>query len=116
MATAKELARKSWTRKLVPDDDGWFASIEELPGCIASNNSVEETLHDLERNLVIWLEVALEQGSAIPDPLGDKAHFSGRFSVRVPRSLHRQLFERAATEGCSLNMLAVSLLSQGLRV
>lgn len=94
MATAKELTKKSWTRKLVPDEDGWFAFIEELPGCFADGDSPEEAWQQLEDVLVDWLAIALEQGQAIPEPRGNDVLFSGRFSVRVPRSLHRQLAER----------------------
>jgi predicted HicB family RNase H-like nuclease len=34
--------------------------------------------------------------------------------VRMPRSLHRRLIEKAAEEGVSANELAVSLLSKAL--
>jgi antitoxin HicB len=34
--------------------------------------------------------------------------------MRVPKSLHRRLAERAKTEGVSLNTLAVTLLAEGL--
>ncbi len=34
--------------------------------------------------------------------------------MRVPKSLHRRLAERAKAEGVSLNTLAVSLLSEGI--
>jgi antitoxin HicB len=36
---------------------------------------------------------------------------SGRLLVRMPRSLHRALAERAAREGVSLNTLVISLLA-----
>ncbi len=40
----------------------------------------------------LWLEVSLEQGDAIPEPRSE-AEYSGKFVVRVPRSLHRDLAE-----------------------
>jgi hypothetical protein len=39
---------------------------------------------------------------------------SGRFVQRVPRSLHARLIACAKTEGGSLNILVVSLVSQGI--
>jgi hypothetical protein len=49
-----------------------------------------------------WIEVSLEDGDPIPEPrpLED---YSGKFVVRVPRSLHRDLVETASREGVSLN-------------
>ena len=37
--------------------------------------------------------------------------FSGRMSLRVPKSLHRALVFRARDEGVNLNKLAVAILS-----
>jgi predicted HicB family RNase H-like nuclease len=44
-------------------------------------------------------------GETIPEPLAGKK-FSGRFMVRVPPELHRQLALEAAESGVSLNRLA----------
>jgi len=53
-----------------------------------------------------WIEVALEDGESVPEPrsLDD---FSGKFVVRVPRSLHQDLVEAAQHEGVSLNSNAL---------
>ena len=39
---------------------------------------------------------------------------SGRLNLKVPRSLHADLKQRAAAERVSLNQLVVMLLAQGL--
>ncbi len=49
-------------------------------------------------------------GEAVPEPLADK-HFSGRFLVRVPGSVHRALAIQAAEQGVSLNRLVSAKLS-----
>ena len=46
----------------------------------------------------------------IPLP-GLEQEYSGKFVVRLPRYLHRQLAEEAAREGASLNQFVVTLLS-----
>ncbi len=38
--------------------------------------------------------------------------YSGRILVRVPKSLHKRLIERAKVEGVSLNQYILYLLSQ----
>ena len=50
------------------------------------------------------------EGENIPEPLAEK-HFSGKFVVRVPPDLHRNLTIEAAEAGVSLNRLASSKLS-----
>jgi hypothetical protein len=45
-----------------------------------------------------------------PEPADDR-DFSGRFLLRVPKSLHRTLAARSRREGISLNTYCVSALS-----
>src|SRR6266540_5386842 len=45
-----------------------------------------------------------------PEPIATK-HFSGKFMVRVPPDVHRQLAIQAAEAGVSLNRLASAKLS-----
>jgi antitoxin HicB len=115
--SVEELAARPWSREVVADEDGVFvASVPELEGCFADGDSVEEALANLEQVLREWLELAVEEHEAIPEPRRQSSElYSGRFSVRVPRSLHRALSERAAAEDSSLNQLVTVLLSAGLR-
>jgi predicted HicB family RNase H-like nuclease len=46
----------------------------------------------------------------IPEPLAGK-RYSGRFMVRIPSDVHRDLTLKAAEEGISLNRLASAKLS-----
>ena len=39
--------------------------------------------------------------------------YSGKFNVRLPRSLHRALVDAASQDGVSLNQYVVMLLSSG---
>ncbi|MCL4860179.1 MAG: type II toxin-antitoxin system HicB family antitoxin [Caldilineaceae bacterium] len=50
-------------------------------------------------------------GEPVPGPLATR-QFSGRFVVRIPPELHRQLAIEAAEAGVSLNRLASARLSQ----
>ncbi len=38
--------------------------------------------------------------------------YSGQFRLRLPKSLHKHLAERAKAEGVSLNQLCVHILSK----
>ena len=46
----------------------------------------------------------------VPEPIAVK-HFSGKFMVRIPPDVHRQLAIQAAEAGVSLNRLASAKLS-----
>jgi predicted HicB family RNase H-like nuclease len=52
-----------------------------------------------------------EQGETIPEPIACR-QYSGKFVVRVPPEVHRNLAIQAAESGISLNRLASSKLSQ----
>jgi antitoxin HicB len=83
-------------------EDGWFVRIRELPGCMSEGDTAEEALTMVREAMHLWLEVALEEGDAIPEPRAEE-EYSGKFVVRVPRSLHRELVATADREGVSLN-------------
>ena len=53
----------------------------------------------------------IKNSEPVPEPIAAKK-FSGRFMVRVPPELHRQLTLEAAESGVSLNRLASDKLSR----
>ena len=81
---------------------GWHARVKELPGCMNQGDSPEEALEAILDTMQGWLEIALEKGNPIPEPRHEE-DYSGKFVVRVPKSLHRKLVEEAEREGVSLN-------------
>jgi antitoxin HicB len=80
---------------------GWFARVVELPGCMTQAESRDEVLAMIQDAMRDWIEVGIEEGQPIPGPLTHET-YSGKFVVRVPRSLHRQLAEAAESDGVSL--------------
>jgi predicted HicB family RNase H-like nuclease len=52
----------------------------------------------------------LSNEESVPEPIATK-HFSGKFMVRVPPDVHRELAIQAAEAGVSLNRLASAKLS-----
>ena len=83
-------------------DEGWFVHVREWPGCMSQADTAEEALANIQEVIPLWLEGALESDYEIPEPRGAD-EYSGRFMVRVPRSLHRSLAELAEREAISLN-------------
>jgi predicted HicB family RNase H-like nuclease len=71
----------------------WLASDPEI-----AIRGIRQVVADIVKDLQ-------ENGEPIPEPIAVKK-FSGRFIVRVPPELHRQLTLEAAEAGVSLNRLA----------
>jgi antitoxin HicB len=99
--------------QLLVAEEGFRAEVPDLAGCFTAGETEEEALEHLRDAMAGWFEVALVRGMPIPEPrAGDE--YSGRVLVRLPKSMHRQLAERAKAEGVSQNQLAVTLLAMGL--
>lgn len=109
------LASLPWSREVLVDEDGGYvARIPELDGCFADGDSPAQAVSRLEDVLRDWLAIALEEEREISEPRSRTQEYSGRFSVRVPKSLHRRLSEQAEAEEASLNQYLAVLLGQAL--
>ena len=112
--TVDEYLALPYTIEVIRDESdgyaGWFARVVELPGCMTQADDFAELGEMIEDAMRAWLEVALEDGQSIPEP-GPAKSYSGKFVVRVPKSLHRTLVETAEKEGVSLNALVNVVLA-----
>ena len=90
-------------------NEGWVAEVAELPGCLSQGATPEEAAAKIRDAMLGWISVGLEDGHPIPEP-GDDG-FSGRFVLRLPSSLHRDLARAAADERVSLNQFAAGVLA-----
>lgn len=115
--TADEYLQLPYTLEIQHDEgasySGWFARVRELPGCMTQAERFEELAPMIEDAMRAWIETALEDGQPVPEPQ-KQVEYSGKFVLRVPRTLHRQLVERSETEGVSLNQLCSTLLAQAI--
>jgi len=95
------------------EDGTWFARMPELPGCVTEADTLAEVMEAIRDAQREWIAACLEDGTPIPEPQQAQP-YSGQFRVRMTRSLHRELAERAKQEGTSLNQMVVSLLSRAI--
>ena len=92
------------------EDDEYVATVAEFPSLSwlhADQTKALRGLVDLVADVVADLEA---NGEQVPEPVADR-RFSGKFNVRVPQSLHRELAIAAAEEGVSLNRLVSDRLA-----
>jgi antitoxin HicB len=101
-----------YTRELVPEGDGtWYARVVELPGCMTVGDTRADALASLDDAMATWIESRLEDSEPVPEPAAD---FSGRFVVRVPKTLHRDLVKAASRNDISLNQFIATTLAQAV--
>lgn len=99
--------------KPINDESGsyFYAHILELDGCQSTGETFEEAYENLKDAMKGWIETKLEGGFDIPLPVKQN-NFSGKFIVRIPKSLHYKLSIEAEEEGVSLNQYALYKLSR----
>ena len=90
--------------------DYYYARVLELDGCQSHGATVEEAYSNIREAMEGWIEVKLEFGDSIPEPISDN-NYSGKFNIRIPKSLHKRLAMEAESEGVSMNQYALYKLA-----
>lgn len=96
---------------VVPDDGSYFIKFPDLPGCMTQVEDSAEIAAMAEEIRTLWIEAECEEGHDVPEPRPDE-QYSGKFVVRMPKSLHRGLASAADREGVSLNTWVNHLLTK----
>jgi predicted RNase H-like HicB family nuclease len=98
--------------KPIKDESGSYfhALVLELDGCQSTGETFQEAYDGLMEAMEGWIKTKLEAGFPVPLP-HNADNFSGKFVVRLPKTLHAHLVMEAETEGVSLNQLALYKLS-----
>jgi predicted RNase H-like HicB family nuclease len=107
----KYLARKYPLSVVAEPDGGYVVLFPDLPGCMTEVERLADVGPAAEEIRTLWIETAYERGQEIPPPTFPE-EYSGRFNLRVPRSLHRTLVEGAERDGVSLNQYVTALLAR----
>jgi len=96
----------------INDESGsyYFARVQELDGCMSDGETVEEAYINIREAMEGWIETKLEAGFTVPLPI-DADGYSGKFLLRLPKSLHARLVAEAESEGVSLNQYALYKLA-----
>ena len=99
-------------RKAVIEGEAVYeARIRELPDATEYADTAEEA-HALAIDTIeATAQILHERGQAMPAPYVPVDDYSGRVTLRIPRSLHRALAEAADAEQVSLNQHLVGILA-----
>jgi antitoxin HicB len=108
-------ATRGYPVEIEAEDDGTFTVIvPDLPGCVAAGDSPEEALAEVGDAIDSWIESAKADDVPIPVPSRRDFGYSGRFLVRIPRSLHREAAHRAKADNGSLNHWCATALTRAV--
>ena len=92
-------------------EGGYVIQYLDLPGCMTQVDSLDEVSTAAQEIRTLWIETQFADGFPIPLPSLPE-EYSGKFVLRIAKSLHRRLATSASKEGVSLNQYAMSLLDR----
>ncbi|MBI5602884.1 MAG: type II toxin-antitoxin system HicB family antitoxin [Deltaproteobacteria bacterium] len=99
--------RVTWSE----EDQEYVGLCAEFPSLSWLARTPEAALKAIRRIVADVIKDMKNNNEPIPEPIATK-RYSGKFMVRVPPEVHRNLAIKAAEAGVSLNRLASSKLSQ----
>ena len=93
------------------EDDGEYVGLcAEFMSLSHLASTPEKALRGIRKVVADVVEDLAANGEAVPEPLSSR-QYSGKFGVRVPPEVHRQLALEAAEAKISLNRLVNAKLS-----
>lgn len=98
-------------RRHINGEDVFEARVRELPDLAEYADRADDAYALAVDAVATTAKVLAEHGKVMPPPIERVDEWSGRVTLRVPKSLHRALDEAAEAEGCSLNQHIVNLLT-----
>lgn len=99
--------------KFDPVDNIYIVKVKELKDCMSHGETIQEAFDEIEVAKRLWIETAIDHGFEIPKPKSED-DFSGKFMVRVPKGIHKEITEKAVEEGVSLNQWILSVLAKNV--
>lgn len=97
------------------DEDGesvFKATVKELPHVAEYGDSYEEVYELAVDAINVLHEMASDMGHKFPNPSTEDENYSGRVTLRMPKSLHRSVAATADLEGVSLNQFLVATIAE----
>jgi predicted HicB family RNase H-like nuclease len=99
--------RVTWSE----DDQEYIGLCAEFPSLSWLDQTPESALNGIRETVESVIKDMKHTGEEIPQPIACK-RYSGKFMVRVPPEVHRNLAIQASEAGVSLNRIVGSKLSR----
>src|SRR5262245_42054702 len=113
MTTVNPHAYAVTVRQKAIDDELLFeATVAEVPDVRGYGDTYGEAYESAIDAIASLAEDALAEGAEFPKPRTDDSEgFTGRVTLRLPRTLHRLASETAAAQGVSFNSYLASVIA-----
>ena len=98
--------RVTWSE----DDKEYVGLCAEFPSLSWLSTTPEAALKGIRTVVAEVVKDMKRSGEEVPQPIASK-NYSGKFMVRIPPDVHRNLAIKAAESGISINRLVSSRLS-----
>jgi predicted HicB family RNase H-like nuclease len=98
-------------RVSIEGEEFWRATVRELPDVAEFAETREEAIDLALDSIETLKQAAKEEGKEFPEPLEEEEEYSGRVTLRLPKSLHREIAMQAQLEDVSLNTYIVTALA-----
>jgi predicted HicB family RNase H-like nuclease len=99
--------RVTWSE----DDNEYVGLCAEFPSLSWLSTTPEAALKGIRKSVSEVVADMEANDEALPEPIACR-QYSGKFMVRIPPEVHRNLAIRAAESGISINRVVSSKLSQ----
>jgi predicted HicB family RNase H-like nuclease len=99
--------RVTWSE----EDEEFVGLCAEFPGLSWLAKSPDEALKGIRSIINDCVQDMAKNGEEIPKPIATR-QYSGKFLVRIPPEVHRQLATQAAEADVSLNRIASAKLAK----
>ncbi|MDR2654765.1 MAG: toxin-antitoxin system HicB family antitoxin [Oscillospiraceae bacterium] len=116
----EEYSAKKYPFVISPyEDEGetiFFAYLPDIPAVTAVEDSLDGVTELLEDARIEWIHYAVNNNIDIPEPsqIKDLEDYSGRVTLRMPKSLHKTITDNALKEGVSLNSYICHIMQKGI--
>jgi len=101
-------------KEVVEGEELFVARVAELPDVCEFADSANDARGLAKDTIETAYDLCMQKGIPFPEPKivnDDLVSASGRVTLRMPKTLHTKLIEKAEEEDISLNQLIVSALS-----
>ncbi len=110
MKTLPEIDHYTYRVTWSQEDEQCVGLCGEFPSLSWLAATPEKALRGIRKVVADVVKDMRTNGECVPEPLSSR-RYSGKFMVRVPPEVHRQLAIKAAEEDISLNRLVSAKLS-----
>jgi len=92
----------------------YIIRVNELPGVCTDARTIEKGMHDIQDAIAATIELYLEQGDPIPEPV-NKEMFRGNIAYRTTSERHYSLAKLAQQKHVSMNKALDMVFDVGIK-